>query len=119
MSLSFLSLLGFLALLPWAYFGLTLRAVLAPLGEMERQAVDIAQQDFRVIERRPRTRELARVVDATQSHGTHPVRTLQRTDAPDNTIASRSAHRSRDRACQPTRIRRPRHLAARIGRRCG
>ena len=72
MSLSFLSLLGFLALLPWACFGLTLRAVLAPLGEMERQAVDIAQQDFRVIERRPRSRELARVVDATN----HMARTL-------------------------------------------
>ncbi len=72
MSVSFLILLGCLALLAWAFFGLTLRALLAPLSDMERQADDIARQQFRVIERRPRTRELARMVDATN----HMARTL-------------------------------------------
>lgn len=72
MSVSFLALLASLALLAWALFGVTLKVVLAPLAEMEQQAEDIAAQNFRVIERRPRTREFARVVDATN----HMARTL-------------------------------------------
>ncbi len=52
-----------------------LRLLMRPLGEVEERADAIREQDFRPIEQRPRTRELARIV-AAMNHATERVRRM-------------------------------------------
>lgn len=63
-TIDFAYLFGFIVILSYAILGLVISRVMQPLKDVEKQANDICERQFAVLEPVPRTRELKRVVEA-------------------------------------------------------